>query len=150
QNRRLGVRVPPGLPSPWLPAAQPAPRAPGAKTSASRGTIPGRGPKVSMDSKADSRPTAFDTAKLALAVAIVVGGIFGYYYYAGLPMVVRVVIVLASLAVAALVVLQSAQGQALSRFIQASRVELRKVVWPTREETVQTTVAVLICADRMV
>ena len=102
-----------------------------------------------MDSKADSRPTAFDTAKLALAVAIVVGGIFGYYYYAGLPMVVRVVIVLASLAVAALVVLQSAQGQALSRFIQASRVELRKVVWPTREETVQTTVAVLIFAAVM-
>lgn len=102
-----------------------------------------------MDSKADSRPTAFDTAKLALAVAIVVGGIFGYYYYAGLPMVVRVVIVLASLAVAALVVLQSAQGQALSRFVQASRVELRKVVWPTREETVQTTVAVLIFAAVM-
>lgn len=102
-----------------------------------------------MDSKADSTPTAFDTAKLALAVAIVVGGIFGYYYYAGLPMVVRVVIVLASLAVAALVVLQSAQGQALSRFIQASRVELRKVVWPTREETVQTTVAVLIFAAVM-
>ena len=102
-----------------------------------------------MDSKADSRPTAFDTAKLALAVAIVVGGIFGSYYYAGLPMVVRVVIVLASLAVAALVVLQSAQGQALSRFVQASRVELRKVVWPTREETVQTTVAVLIFAAVM-
>ena len=102
-----------------------------------------------MDSKADSRPTAFDTAKLALAVAIVVGGIFGYFYYAALPMVVRVVIVLASLAVAALVVLRSAQGQALSRFVQASRVELRKVVWPTREETLQTTVAVLIFAAVM-
>jgi len=97
-----------------------------------------------MDSKADTGPTAFDTAKLVLAVAILVAGLAGYYYYAELPTVVRVVIVLVSLAVAAFVALQSAQGQALSRFVQASRVELRKVVWPTREETIQTTIAVLV------
>jgi preprotein translocase subunit SecE len=97
-----------------------------------------------MDSKADSGPTALDTAKLVVAVAIVVAGLAGYYYYSQLPTVVRVVIVLASVAIAAFVALQSAQGQALSRFVQASRVELRKVVWPTREETIQTTVAVLI------
>ena len=97
-----------------------------------------------MDSKADSGPTAVDTAKLTLAVAIVVGGIVGYYYYAELATVVRVVIVLVAMGAAAFVALQSAQGQALSRFVQASRVELRKVVWPTREETIQTTVAVLI------
>jgi preprotein translocase subunit SecE len=102
-----------------------------------------------MDSKADTGPTGFDTAKLALAGAIVVGGIFGYYYYGDLPTVVRVLVVLASLAVAAWVTLQSAQGQALSKFVQASRVELRKVVWPTREETVQTTIAVLIFAAIM-
>src|SRR5690606_1929044 len=97
-----------------------------------------------MDSKADTRPTAIDTVKLVLAAAILVAGLAGYYYYAQLPTVVRVVIVLVSLAAAALVALQSAQGQALSRFIQASRVELRKVVWPTREETIQTTIVVLI------
>ncbi|MFO7288201.1 MAG: preprotein translocase subunit SecE [Gammaproteobacteria bacterium] len=102
-----------------------------------------------MNSKADSGPTAFDTAKLALAVAIVVAGIFGYYYYAALPAVVRVLIVLVSLGIAAVVALQSAQGQAFARFVQASRVELRKVVWPTREETVQMTVFVLIFAALM-
>ena len=102
-----------------------------------------------MNSKADSGPTAFDTAKLALAVAIVVAGIFGYYYYAALPAVVRVLIVLVSLGIAAVVALQSAQGQAFARFVQASRVELRKVVWPTREETVQMTVFVLIFAAVM-
>lgn len=99
-----------------------------------------------MSSKADSEPTAVDTAKLALAVAIVIGGIFGFYYYAGLPTVVRVLVVLGAVAVGGVVALQSTQGQALSRFVQTSRVELRKVVWPTREETVQTTVAVLIFA----
>jgi preprotein translocase subunit SecE len=38
------------------------------------------------------------------------------------------------------------QGQALWKFVQASRIELRKVVWPTREETIQTTLAVLVFA----
>jgi preprotein translocase subunit SecE len=97
-----------------------------------------------MDSKADTEPTALDTVKLVLAGAIVVAGLAGYYYYAELPAVVRVVVVLVSLALAVWVGLQSAQGQTLSRFMQASRVELRKVVWPTREETIQTTIAVLI------
>src|SRR5690606_23089017 len=102
-----------------------------------------------MDSKADSGPTALDTVKLAAAAAIVVAGIAGYYYYAEMPTVVRVVIVLVAVAIAVWVGLQSAQGQSLSRFVQASRVELRKVVWPTREETIQTTVAVLIFATVM-
>src|SRR5690606_36667153 len=96
------------------------------------------------DSKADSGSTAFDTVKLVRAGAILVAGLAGHYYYAELPTIMRVVIVLVSMGAAAFVALQSAQGQALSRFIQASRVELRKVVWPTREETIQTTVAVLI------
>src|SRR5690606_15269398 len=95
-----------------------------------------KSPRVSMDSKADTGPTVFDTAKLALAGVILIAGIVGYYYYADMPTVVRAVVVLVALLVAAWVALQSAQGQALWRFIQASRVELRKVVWPTREETV--------------
>ena len=47
---------------------------------------------------------------------------------------------------AVVVGLQSAQGRKLWRFIQGSRVEMRKVVWPTREEAIQTTVAVLVFA----
>jgi preprotein translocase subunit SecE len=54
--------------------------------------------------------------------------------------------VLVAVGIAVLVALQSAQGQALWRFAQAARVELRKVVWPTREETIQTTIAVLVFA----
>ena len=42
--------------------------------------------------------------------------------------------------------MQSAQGKTLWAFIQGARVELRKVVWPTREEAVQTTIIVLVFA----
>jgi preprotein translocase subunit SecE len=102
-----------------------------------------------MDTKADTERTVFDTVKLALAAAIFAGGIVAYYSYPEISAPIRAVGVLVALIVAALVGLQSAQGQALWRFVQASRIELRKVVWPTREETIQTTVAVLIFATIM-
>jgi preprotein translocase subunit SecE len=75
-----------------------------------------------METKVENQPTFVDTAKLLAAAGIVLVGFVAYYYF------------------------QSAQGRALWQFIQASRVELRKVVWPTREETIQTTIAVLIFA----
>jgi preprotein translocase subunit SecE len=57
--------------------------------------------------------------------------------------------VLVALGLAAFVALQSVQGQSIWRFIQGARVELRKVVWPTREETIQTTIAVFVFASIM-
>jgi len=102
-----------------------------------------------MDTKVDREPTALDTAKLALALVILIGGMVGYYYYADYPVVVRAVGVIVATIVAVWVAMQTTRGQALWKFIQGSRVELRKVVWPTREETIQTTIAVLIFAAGM-
>jgi len=54
--------------------------------------------------------------------------------------------VLVAVGIGVFVAFQSAQGQALWRFIQAARAELRRVVWPTLEETRNTTIAVLVFA----
>jgi len=97
-----------------------------------------------MDTKADTGSTPLDTLKLVVAAAVLLAGIVGYYYYADVATVLRAIGVLVALGLSVLVLLQSAQGKALLRFINNSRVELRKVVWPTREEAVQTTVAVLV------
>jgi preprotein translocase subunit SecE len=99
-----------------------------------------------MDTKVENEPTFVDTAKLILALGILLAGFVAYYYFGDSSVLLRTVGVLVAVAVAAVVALQSAQGQSLWKFIQASRVELRKVVWPTREETIQTTIAVLIFA----
>lgn len=97
-----------------------------------------------MNSKADTGATALDTLKLVVAAGVLVGGLVAYYYYADVAVVIRAVGVLVALGLAAVIVLQASQGKALLRFVMAARVELRKVVWPTREETIQTTVAVMI------
>jgi len=99
-----------------------------------------------MDTKVDTQTTVVDTLKLLVAGGVLLGGIVGYYYYADASVLLRALGVLLALALSIVVALQSAQGQALWKFAQGSRVELRKVVWPTREEAVQTTVAVLVFA----
>jgi preprotein translocase subunit SecE len=102
-----------------------------------------------METREETEPTLFDTAKLVAAIAILVGSVFGYYYYASASALLRAVGVFVGFVLAVAIAFQSAQGQTLWRFIQGSRVEMRKVVWPTREETVQTTIIVLVFATIM-
>jgi preprotein translocase subunit SecE len=97
-----------------------------------------------MTDKVETGASALDTVKLVAAVAILVGGIAGFYLLASYPLAVRWVVVLASLGIGLLVALQSAQGRDFWQFVQGSRVELRKVVWPTRQETLQTTLVVFV------
>ena len=97
----------------------------------------------------ETQPTIVDTLKIFIAIAILVGSIVGYYYYANESALIRAIGVLVAFGIAVWVAFQSMQGQLLWKFIQGSRVELRKVVWPTREETLQTTGIVLLFAAIM-
>jgi preprotein translocase subunit SecE len=97
-----------------------------------------------MDAKVDSKPTVMDTVLLLLSVAILLGSIVAYYYFANESLLLRSLGVLAAFIASIWIAMQSAQGRTLWGFIQGSRVELRKVVWPTREETVQTSLIVLV------
>ena len=99
-----------------------------------------------MDAKVDSKPTIMDTVLLLTSVAILVGSIFAYYFYANESVLLRTIGVLIAFTLAIWVAFQSAQGRTLWAFIQGSRVELRKVVWPTREEAIQTTMIVIVFA----
>jgi len=99
-----------------------------------------------MNTKADSTPGVADTAKLVLAVLVLVGGIAAYYYFENESILLRVAGLLVALAIGAVIAFQSLQGQMLWRFIQGSRNEIRKVIWPTRQETLQTTLTVLVFA----
>jgi preprotein translocase subunit SecE len=85
-----------------------------------------------------------DTAKLALALLVLVAGIFGFYYFEGESQLLRVTGILAVAAIAFFIAATTLIGKKSLGFIKESRVEVRKVVWPTRQETTQTTIAVLV------
>ena len=97
-----------------------------------------------MAEQVQDNATALDAAKLVAGVAIAAAGIAGFYLLVDLPIWLRWIIVLAAFAVAALVALQSFQGKTFWSFVQSSRVELRKVVWPNRQETWQVTLVVFV------
>ncbi|MEL6870706.1 MAG: preprotein translocase subunit SecE, partial [Pseudomonadota bacterium] len=67
-----------------------------------------------------------------------------YYMTPELPLAVRVLFVLGGIIIGGLVGMTTYKGRQLWSFIQGSRVEIRKVVWPTRTETTQATIAVFI------
>ena len=88
---------------------------------------------------------ALDTVKLLIAAATIIGGLYSYYYYEfeiALPL--RVLMVLGGTGIGIAIAMTSTQGRRLWHFIQGSRVEIRKVVWPTRQETTQTAIAVFV------
>jgi preprotein translocase subunit SecE len=97
-----------------------------------------------MTEKVETGATALDTVKLVAAVAILIAGIAAFYLLTEYPAAVRWALVFASLGLGILVALQSMQGRDFWQFVQGSRVELRKVVWPTRQETLQTTLVVFV------
>src|SRR5579871_3731498 len=85
---------------------------------------------------------AADTAKLVVAILLVLGGIAAFYVLRAQADWQRWLAVVAGVALAALVFGASERGRAFWQFVLDSRLELRKVVWPTRQETTITTVAV--------
>jgi preprotein translocase subunit SecE len=83
-----------------------------------------------------------DKVKIGLAVACVVIGVWGYYYFAETAQVLRVLMVMGGLVAAGAVAWLSAPGKAFFAFAQEAWQEAGRVSWPTRKETIQTTAIV--------
>lgn len=85
-----------------------------------------------------------DKIKLLVALLLVVAGLAGFYYFAEAPTVVRALLVIGGVVLAGVVAGMSAPGKQFFRFALDSRDEAKKVVWPTRKETVQMTGVVML------
>jgi len=83
-----------------------------------------------------------DKLKIALAFACVVAGVWGYYYFSEAAQVLRVLMVMGGLLAAAGVAWLSAPGKEFFAFAQEAWQEAGRVSWPTRKETIQTTLIV--------
>ena len=85
-----------------------------------------------------------DKIKLVLSALLLAAGIAGFYLLADKALVLRILAILAGVAAAIAVLWTAPQGQAALGFFSESVAEAKRVVWPTRKETIQTTVAVFI------
>ncbi len=84
-----------------------------------------------------------DGLKWFVALSLVAAGVYGNHFYAAEPLLYRVLALVGIGLLAIGVALQTAKGRAFSVLLRESRIEIRKVVWPTRPETTQTTLVVL-------
>ena len=96
-----------------------------------------------MSLKSELQASRLDTAKLAFAAVLLAVAIVAFYYFADYSTLVRVLGLLVSAGVAVGVIATTAIGGSLIGFFQESRTELRKVVWPSRTETLQVSLAVV-------
>jgi len=82
--------------------------------------------------------------KLAVAILLVIAGVAGYYVLGTQAAWLRWLAVAGGIVLAAVVIAFSKYGTALKQFMADSRVELRKIVWPNRQETGMTTLVVFV------
>jgi len=85
-----------------------------------------------------------DSLKWVVVLALVAGGIFGNSYYGDQPILYRVLALVAAALVAGWIASLTERGGAFLTLVKGSRTEIRKVVWPTRQETTQTTLIVFV------
>jgi len=93
--------------------------------------------------------SAKDNALMILSIVALLAGVVAFYWYEEDPLALRLALVGSGVVVAVGLAWVSWYGREFWQFAQAARVELRKVVWPEREDTVRTTVLVIVFASLM-
>ncbi len=98
-----------------------------------------------MNAQAEDTSKIFDVVKQGLSLVFVVAGVAAFYYFSDIPgftMLYRVLMLVTVVLIAIGIMLTTARGKGLWGFALESKQEVRKVVWPTREETIRTTLLV--------
>ena len=88
--------------------------------------------------------STLDTLKMASAIAILLSSVFSFYYFSEVSVLIRVLAVIFSVILSLIIFFSTQRGIIFWDFLQGSRVEMRKVVWPTKQETIQTTLTVFV------
>ena len=98
-----------------------------------------------MNVQAEDTSKVFDVVKQGLSLVFVAAGVAGFYYFADIPgftLLYRVLGLVAIIIIAMGLMLTTATGRNIWIFGLEAKQEVRKVVWPTREETIKTTLLV--------
>ena len=85
-----------------------------------------------------------DIFKLSLALLIVLADLVCFYIFDDYSLLLRVIALLAGVVVSVAIALQTAKGKEIWSYFHDTQIEVRKVVWPTKQETIQTTLIVVV------
>ncbi|EXJ09099.1 MULTISPECIES: preprotein translocase subunit SecE [Nitrincola] len=96
-----------------------------------------------MNTKVNSEGSKLDSIKWAVVVLIIAVGVVGNSIFSDESLLYRVLALIVLAGVAGFVALQTAKGQLWFKLFKDAKGEMRRVVWPTRQETLQTTLMVL-------
>jgi preprotein translocase subunit SecE len=102
-----------------------------------------------MSVNTEEQGSSLDVVKLVASLALLIAGIAGFYYFENwqgepVSLFLRVVGLLLVAGLATVIALTTMSGKRLVGFMKDSRMEVRKMVWPTRNETLQTTLMVMV------
>jgi preprotein translocase subunit SecE len=97
-----------------------------------------------MNASTESQPSgSLDSLKWVIVILILAGVVFANYFYGDKSALIRAVGAVVSIVIAGAIAMQTVKGRNAVAFARESRTEIRKVVWPTRQEAIQTTGIVL-------
>jgi len=96
-----------------------------------------------LNTSVENKAGSLDWLKWLVFVALLAGGVFANWYYQDEMLLLRVAGLLATAAVAILLALQTERGKAIWSLLKEARTEVRRVVWPSNQETTQTTLVVI-------
>lgn len=96
-----------------------------------------------MNAKVEAKESRLDLLKWLVVAVLVVVAVVANQYYSAQPIFYRVLGILVMAAAAGFVALQTVKGRAFFTLAKEARAEIRKVVWPSRQETTQTTLIVV-------
>ncbi|MFV9997930.1 MAG: preprotein translocase subunit SecE [Arsenophonus endosymbiont of Dermacentor nuttalli] len=99
---------------------------------------------MSANSDAQESGHSFDVAKWILVAILLVIAIVGNYYFRQYNLALRVIAVVVIAALAGGIALWTAKGKTTLAFAREARIEMRKVIWPTRQEALHTTLIVAV------
>ncbi len=97
-----------------------------------------------MNSEIEAGSQKLDTFKLGLALLIIVAGLVCFYLFDDYSLLFRVIGLLVGVGISVAIALQTVKGKEIWGYFRDAQIEVRKVVWPPRQETIQTTLIVIV------
>lgn len=97
-----------------------------------------------MNSNVQTAGDMLDTVKLGLSLIIAIAALGAFYFFADQSLLYRVIGLLTAAGISVAIALQTEKGRQIWGYFHDAQIEVRKVVWPTRQETLQTTLIVIL------